>query len=245
MRTTLSPAPTRSSFSIAARRQDRGTAMPSREASSQPSRPRIHAPRHEIGLRPRCRAKRLPQSDGLARSTSSRKPAPERYRARRCRRPWPTDCRRRSSRACRAACRLRRRSVARIAPSGKPPPMPLAIAMMSGVMPAYSWANKRAGAADAGLHFVEDEQQSVLVAQLAKAVRGIAAEQRATPPSPCTGSIMMAAVSAVDGSFRWRRDRRTARDRNRRRLAEAFQMLRVAGCRQASPACGRGRRLQM
>ena len=27
------------------------------------------------------------------------------------------------------------------APTGKPPPMPLAIAMMSGVMPAHSWAN--------------------------------------------------------------------------------------------------------
>ena len=46
--------------------------------------------------------------------------------------------------------------------------MPLAIAMMSGVMPAHSWANSSARAAHAGLHLVEDEQKTVAVAQLAQ-----------------------------------------------------------------------------
>ena len=61
-------------------------------------------------------------------------------RARRCRPPWRADCRRRSSRGCRPSCRPRPRRVARQAPSGKPPPMPLAIAMMSGATPAHSCA---------------------------------------------------------------------------------------------------------
>ena len=67
-------------------------------------------------------------------------PAPARRRARHCRPPWRADCRRRWCRGCRRSCPSPPRSVARQAPIGKPPPMPLAIAMMSGVMPDHSWA---------------------------------------------------------------------------------------------------------
>ena len=68
-------------------------------------------------------------------------PAPARRRARRCRPPWRAGCRRRWSRACPATMPLAASLVAMKQPTGKPPPMPLATAMTSGVMPAHSWAN--------------------------------------------------------------------------------------------------------
>ena len=61
-------------------------------------------------------------------------------------------------------------AVPRQAPSGKPPPMPLATAMMSGVIAGALIGEQLAGAADAGLHLVEDQQQPVLVAELAQAL---------------------------------------------------------------------------
>ena len=82
------------------------------------------------------------QAPGCRRSaiccTSSRKPGSSTCRAPRSRPPWPAGCRRRSSRACRASCPSPPRPSPGSAPSGKPPPMPLATAMMSGVMPAHS-----------------------------------------------------------------------------------------------------------
>ena len=60
-------------------------------------------------------------------------------------------------------------AVAMQAPSGKPPPIPLASAAMSGVTPACSIAQKAAGAADAGLHLVQHQQQAMLVAERAQA----------------------------------------------------------------------------
>ena len=60
-------------------------------------------------------------------------------------------------------------SVARQAPSGKPPPMPLAVAMMSGVDAILLIGVERAGARDAALHLVEHQHQVMLVAGGAQA----------------------------------------------------------------------------
>ncbi len=60
-------------------------------------------------------------------------------------------------------------AVARQAPTGNPPPSALATPMTSGVTPAALIGEEAAGAADAGLHLVEHQQQAVLVAQLAQA----------------------------------------------------------------------------
>ncbi len=51
---------------------------------------------------------------------------------------------------------------------GKPPPMPLAIAMMSGVTPAHSCAKNLPVRPTPDLDLVEDEQHAALVAQLAQ-----------------------------------------------------------------------------
>ena len=68
-------------------------------------------------------------------------------------------------------------AVARQAPSGKPPPMPLASAMMSGVDARPFIGEELAGAADAGLHLVEDEQQAVLVAERAELAQELAGDE--------------------------------------------------------------------
>ena len=54
-----------------------------------------------------------------------------------------------------------------------------------------------AGASHAGLDLVEDQQQPVLVAELAQACRNCGGGTR-TPPSPWIGSIRIAPVSGVD-----------------------------------------------
>ena len=60
-------------------------------------------------------------------------PAPVPGRARHCPPPWPADCRHRWCHGCPRSCPWPLRAVASMAPSGKPPPMPLATHMMSGV----------------------------------------------------------------------------------------------------------------
>ena len=58
---------------------------------------------------------------------------------------------------------------ARTPDSGSPDAMPLAITMMSGVTPQCSHRPEAAGAAEAGLDLVRDEQDAVLVGQLPQA----------------------------------------------------------------------------
>ena len=65
---------------------------------------------------------------------------------------------------------------AMIPPSGRPEATPLAKRTTSGVTPNVSAAKGVAGAADAGLHLVEDQQDAVVVAALA-----------AAPPASSTG----------------------------------------------------------
>jgi hypothetical protein len=127
------------------------------------------------------------------RRTPSRNPHPAPRRAPHCPPPWRAGCRHRSSRASPpAGCDHRRR---RHAPSGKPPPIALAMAMISGLMPAASCANRwpvrpcrtaprRAPAAARGC-------------RTARAASQLPAQNLRIPPSPCTGSSRMPAVSSL------------------------------------------------
>ena len=108
-------------------------------------------------------------------------------------------------------------AVARQAPSGKPPPMPLAIAMMSGVTPGPLVGEELAGAADAGLHLVEDQQQAVLVAELRASAQAAARRNGRMPPSPWIGSIRIAPVSGPIAAF----ERLEVAERH---LVEAFDL---------------------
>jgi 3-oxoacyl-ACP reductase-like protein len=75
--------------------------------------------------------------------------------------------------------------------------MPLAQVIMSGVTPKVSAANGVAEAAEAGDDLVEDQQDAVLVADLAQALQ-VALRRGSTPVEPATGSTMTAAM--VDAS---------------------------------------------
>ncbi len=96
-------------------------------------------------------------------------------RAPHSRRPSPADCRRTSSRACRGSCPWRPLRSPAPRPAGKPPPIPLATAMMSGVMPAHSWANSLPVRPMPRLHLVENQQQAMLVAQRTQALQELGA----------------------------------------------------------------------
>ena len=198
-RTTLSPAPTTSRPSARASATKLGVRRLQLEAEQQALAADLLDDVGMLVLRARRATGLQPQRHLARRGRGS--PAPARRRARHCRPPWPADCRRRSSRGVPGVMPVAASSVARQAPIGKPPPMPLAIAMMSGVTPDQLIGEELAGAADAGLDLVEDQQQAVLVAERRAGRAGIAAAPSAAPPSPWIGSIMIAAVSGVIAAF--------------------------------------------
>ncbi len=104
-------------------------------------------------------------------------------------------------------------------------------------------AEQRAGAAHAGLHLVEHEQQAVLVAELAQrpekrrrrhsnaalAHDRFDQDRRRFRPDRALGRLEIAERHLIEAV-----DRRT----------EAFEIFLVAARRRASPGCGRGTRRQ-
>ena len=83
--------------------------------------------------------------------------------------------------------------VARQAPTGKPPPRALATAMMSGAMPAHSWAHSlpvRPMPHWTSSKMISTPVSSAIWRIQRRSSSGVARQ----PPSPCTGSRMIAAV---------------------------------------------------
>ena len=78
--------------------------------------------------------------------------------------------------------------------SGTPPPSPLASVITSGAHVLLLVAEEGAGAADAGLHLVEDQHRAGVVAQSAQRLRGSPAAATMMPPSAWIGSTMTAQV---------------------------------------------------
>ena len=85
-----------------------------------------------------------------------------------------------------------------------------------------------AGAAHAGLHFVENQKHALFVAKGAQRFLRQAGEASRTPPSPWTGSIRMAAVSGPSVLQAPPR-RRAAPGRSRPSGAQAFEIFGRAG----------------
>lgn len=84
-------------------------------------------------------------------------------------------------------------AVDRQAPMGKPPPRALATAMMSGVMPAHSWAHSlpvRPMPHWTSSKMIKTPYWSAISRIQRRSSSGVARQ----PPSPCTGSRMIAAV---------------------------------------------------
>ena len=94
------------------------------------------------------------------------------------------------------------------APIGRPPPRPLASVTTSGTTPVGLAGEPVAGAADAGLDLVEDQQRAVPRADLAGPPRGSRPAAATTPPSPWIGSRKTAAVSSSTAAAQRRRRRR-------------------------------------
>ncbi len=120
--------------------------------------------------------------------------------------------------------------------------MPFAIAMMSGLMPAHSWANSLPVRPTPVLHFIDDQKQAVLSGQLLTARRNSLPGTR-TPPSPWTGSIMIAAVSGPIAALVASRSPSSIMVEARGLWPEPFKILLVTGGCDGCEACGRGRRL--
>ena len=120
-------------------------------------------------------------------------------------------------------------AVARQAPTGKPPPSAFAMRHDVGRDAGVLIGEQLAGAADAGLHFVEDQQAGRARRTVCAMRAGNACGTTRTPPSPMTGSIRMAAVSgpmaflvasrSANGTWSKPGDRRT----------EAVEIFLVAG----------------
>ena len=119
------------------------------------------------------------------------------HRGPRCRRRSPAGCRRRSNRASRGPCRsppFRWRGTRR---SGSRRPAPWRPPSTSGRDAGPFMREQPAGAAHAALHLVEDQQQPELVADRPQALRDNRPPAARMPPSPCTGSTRIAAVSSL------------------------------------------------
>ena len=180
------------------------------------------------------------QPDAAAHARGS--PARARRRAPRCRPPWRADCRRRSSHGCRPSCPSRLRAVARQAPIGKPPPMPLASRHDVGRDAEPLIGEELAGAARCR-SAPRRRPAAGRARRRARAARaGTRGGTSRTPPSPWIGSIMIAAVSGPMA----RLDRLEIAERHLIEAldlrAEAFEIFLLPAGRDASPACGRGRR---
>ena len=91
-----------------------------------------------VGMSVLQRGQLLTRDRGRAARHSRGSPAPARRRARRCRSPSRADCRRTSCRGRRRVRPLAASAVARHAPTGNPPPRPLAEVRMSGRTPESS-----------------------------------------------------------------------------------------------------------
>ena len=125
-------------------------------------------------------------------------------------------------------------------PTGKPLPIALASVTTSGTTPACWKPNHSAGAAEAGLDLVDHHQR----ARSRRTARGSPARYSAvagwTPPSPCTGSIRMAATEPSTAAAHARRGRPTPRGGSPRASAGTARAWSAGRWRRASRACGRG-----
>ncbi len=91
--------------------------------------------------------------------------------------------------------------VARHAPIGKPPPMPLAIAMMSGAIPLHSWAKSLPVRPTPVCTSSKTRSMPRSSQSSRRPLRHCVGTLR-TPPSPCKGSTRMAPVAGPIAAFK-------------------------------------------
>ena len=122
-------------------------------------------------------------------------------------------------------------SCATSAPSGMPPPSPLASIMMSGVDARMLEAEEFAGAADPGLDLVEDQQDAVARCVSARRPRRNSSVATNTPASPWIGSSITATVFGVIARSTAARSLSAHLGKSRHLRLEQLLPLRLAGGR--------------